>query len=99
MRALDDARSVAGALRFQAHEHANHLQAVSTLIELGAHDDARDLAVRWSRDISRLGRDLRERLADPALAALVLDKATDARDRGVELRIGPDTALPAAARG
>jgi sensor histidine kinase regulating citrate/malate metabolism len=95
MRALDDARSVAGALRFQAHEHANHLQAVSTLIELGAHDDARDLAVRWSRDISRLGQDLREAVADPALAALVLDKATDARDRGLELRIAPDTAFPA----
>lgn len=97
MRALDDARSVAGALRFQAHEHANHLQAVSTLIELGAHDDARDLAVRWSRDISRLGQDLREAVADPALAALVLDKATDARDRGLELRIAPDTAFPAPA--
>lgn len=95
MRALDDARSVAGALRFQAHEHANHLQAVSTLIELGAHDDARDLAVRWSRDISALGADLRARIGDPALAALVLDKATDARDRGLELRIAPDTALPA----
>ncbi|MCD2194363.1 sensor histidine kinase [Actinomycetospora endophytica] len=95
MRALDDARSVAGALRFQAHEHANHLQAVATLIELGAHDDARDLAVRWSRDISSLGEDLRARIADPALAALVLDKATDARDRGLELRITPDTAFPA----
>ncbi|WP_285593271.1 sensor histidine kinase [Actinomycetospora sp. NBRC 106378] len=92
MRALDDARSVAGALRFQAHEHANHLQAVSTLIELGAHDDARDLAVRWSRDIADLGADLRERIADPALAALVLDKATDARDRGVDLRVRGRTA-------
>lgn len=93
MRALDDARSVAGALRFQAHEHANHLQAVSTLIELGAHDDARDLAVRWSRDIADLGADLRERIADPALAALVLDKATDARDRGVDLRVTGRTAV------
>ncbi|MDL5157302.1 sensor histidine kinase [Actinomycetospora termitidis] len=95
MRALDDARSVAGALRFQAHEHANHLQAVSTLIELGAHDDARDLAVRWSRDIADLGADLRERIADPALAALVLDKATDARDRGVDLRVSGGSAATA----
>ncbi|MCD2187164.1 sensor histidine kinase [Actinomycetospora soli] len=93
MRALDDARSVAGALRFQAHEHANHLQAVSTLIELGAHDDARELAVRWTRDITDLGADLRERIADPALAALVLDKATDARDRGVDLRVTGRTSV------
>ncbi|MFC5062061.1 sensor histidine kinase [Actinomycetospora atypica] len=93
MRALDDARSVAGALRFQAHEHANHLQAVSTLIELGAHDDARELAVRWSRDIADLGVDLRERIADAGLAALVLDKATDARDRGVDLRVTAESAL------
>ncbi|MEJ2867561.1 sensor histidine kinase [Actinomycetospora sp. OC33-EN08] len=92
MRALDDARSVAGALRFQAHEHANHLQAVSTLIELGAHDDARELAVRWSRDLADLGDDLRDRIADPALAALVLDKATDARDRGVDLRVSGGSA-------
>ncbi|MDF2975788.1 MAG: signal transduction histidine kinase regulating citrate/malate metabolism, partial [Actinomycetospora sp.] len=99
-RELDDARTVARALRFAAHEHANHLQAVSTLIELGAQDDARDLAQRWTRDL--LGdddSDLRERLADPALAALVLDKATDARDRGLALRIGPRTALDAGDAG
>ncbi len=102
-RELDDARTVTRALRFAAHEHANHLQAVSTLIELGAQDDARDLAQRWSRDLlgddGADGADLRERLADPALAALVLDKATDARDRGLALRIGPRTALDAGDAG
>ncbi|HSK61786.1 MAG TPA: hypothetical protein VK935_22310, partial [Actinomycetospora sp.] len=96
-RELDDARTVARALRFAAHEHANHLQAVSTHIELGAQDDARDLAQRWTRDLlgdeGGDGADLRRRLADPALAALVLDKATDARDRGLVLRIDPLTAL------
>ncbi|WP_345418928.1 sensor histidine kinase [Actinomycetospora chlora] len=98
-RELDDARSVTRALRFAAHEHANHLQAVSTLIELGAHDDARALAQRWTHDL--LGGadggagtgELRDRLADPALAALVLDKAADARDRGLVLRVGETTAL------
>ena len=54
-RELDDARSVTRALRFAAHEHANHLQAVSTLIELGAQDDARDLAQRWTRDLLDAG--------------------------------------------
>lgn len=99
-RELDDARSVTRALRFAAHEHANHLQAVSTLIELGAQDEARELAQRWTRDLLASGdEDLRERLADPALAALVLDKAADARDRGLELRIGEQTALAAADAG
>jgi two-component system, CitB family, sensor kinase len=107
-RELDDARSVTRALRFAAHEHANHLQAVSTLIELGAQDDARNLAQRWTRDLLAAGDragdgvgdgDLRDRLADPALAALVLDKATDARDRGLALRIGEGTALDAADTG
>ena len=103
-RELDDARSVTRALRFAAHEHANHLQAVSTLIELGAQDDARDLAQRWTRDLLDAGDgagdgDLRDRLADPALAALVLDKATDARDRGLALRVGEGTALDAADTG
>ncbi|WP_328305465.1 sensor histidine kinase [Actinomycetospora sp. NBC_00405] len=107
-RELDDARSVTRALRFAAHEHANHLQAVSTLIELGAQDDARDLAQRWTRDLLDAGDgtghgagdgDLRDRLADPALAALVLDKATDARDRGLALRIGEGTALDPADTG
>ncbi|MHC1559806.1 sensor histidine kinase [Actinomycetospora sp. C-140] len=100
-RELDDARSVTRALRFAAHEHANHLQAVSTLIELGAHDDARDLAQRWNHDLLDSAssgsdgshEDLRDRIADPALAALVLDKATDARDRGLELRVGDTTSL------
>ena len=100
-RELDDARSVTRALRFAAHEHANHLQAVSTLIELGAHDDARDLAQRWNHELldGAHDGDLRDRLADPALAALVLDKATDARDRGLELRVGDSTALDADAAG
>ncbi|MEJ2864851.1 sensor histidine kinase [Actinomycetospora flava] len=99
-RELDDARSVTRALRFAAHEHANHLQAVSTLIELGAQDDARELAQRWSRDLLATGDgELRDRLADPALAALVLDKAADARDRGLELRVGEETALTAAEAG
>ncbi|GAA4887031.1 sensor histidine kinase [Actinomycetospora straminea] len=93
-RELDDARSVTRALRFAAHEHANHLQAVSTLIELGAEDDARELAQRWTRDLlAGSDGELRDRIADPALAALVLDKAADARDRGLELRVGDDTAL------
>ncbi|GAA4909589.1 sensor histidine kinase regulating citrate/malate metabolism [Actinomycetospora succinea] len=99
-RELDDARSVTRALRFAAHEHANHLQAVSTLIELGAQDDARELAQRWTRDLLATGDDeLRDRLADPALAALVLDKAADARDRGLELRVGEGTALTEAEVG
>ena len=99
-RELDDARSVTRALRFAAHEHANHLQAVSTLIELGAQDDARELAQRWSRDLLATGDgELRDRLADPALAALVLDKAADARDRGIELRVGEQTALSQAEAG
>ncbi|MFC5142294.1 ATP-binding protein [Actinomycetospora rhizophila] len=99
-RELDDARSVTRALRFAAHEHANHLQAVSTLIELGAQDDARELAQRWSRDLLASSDDeLRDRLADPALAALVLDKAADARDRGLELRVGEQTTLSAAEAG
>jgi two-component system CitB family sensor kinase len=95
LRALDDARSLAGALRFQAHEHANRLQAVATLVELGAHDDARDLAVRWGRDVAGVGDEIGARIADPALAALLVDKATDARDRGLEMRLGPGTELSA----
>ncbi|MDD7965136.1 sensor histidine kinase [Actinomycetospora lemnae] len=99
-RELDDARSVTRALRFAAHEHANHLQAVSTLIELGAGDDARELAQRWTRDLlAGADGELRDRIADPALAALVLDKAADARDRGLELRVGDDTALADADAG
>src|SRR5699024_1096367 len=42
------------ALRAQTHEHANRLHTVSTLIELGRTQEARDFAVRDKQEAQRL---------------------------------------------
>jgi two-component system CitB family sensor kinase len=82
-------------LRAQAHEFSNKLHVVGGLIELGRLDDA----VRFVAETSLVQQELvdlvQERIADPALAALLLAKAASSSERQVEFRLARDTLLPA----
>ncbi|HTJ61669.1 MAG TPA: sensor histidine kinase [Candidatus Saccharimonadales bacterium] len=95
LRELDTARDLAQALRAQAHEFSNKLHVVSGLIELGRLDDA----IRFVAETSLVHQELvdlvQERIADPALAALLLAKAALASERRVEFRLANDALLPA----
>jgi two-component system, CitB family, sensor kinase len=95
LRELDTARDLAQALRAQAHEFSNKLHVVGGLIELGRLDDA----VRFVAETSLVHQELvdlvQERIADPALAALLLAKAALASERRVEFRLATDALLPA----
>lgn len=89
---LDTARSLADALSAQAHEHANRLHSVVTMIELGEQDAAADLAVA---DRSS-AQGLIDRLAgDPAPSAigLLVAKAAAASALDVELTVAEGTDL------
>jgi two-component system CitB family sensor kinase len=95
LRELDTVRGLAQALRAQAHEFSNKLHVVGGLIELSRLDEA----VRFVAETSLVHQELidlvQERIADPALAALLLAKATVASERRVEFRLASDARLPA----
>jgi two-component system, CitB family, sensor kinase len=95
LQQLHTERSLAHALRTQAHEFYNKLHAVSGLIELGRTSDAVGLISSTALVHQELVDRVRERVGDPTLAALLLAKASVASERGVEFRLADDSRLSA----
>jgi two-component system CitB family sensor kinase len=94
MRELDDVRSLADALRAQEHEFAHRLHVVAGLIEVGRYEEAVGFIKRSSLVHQALVASIVDSVGDPILLGLLLGKAAVASERGVELRIGPETRLP-----
>jgi two-component system, CitB family, sensor kinase len=96
---LDSVRGFAESLRSQAHEAANRLHTVVSLVELGRYDQA----VEFATAELALAQELTDRVVDavsePVLAALLLGKAAEANERGVELVITPETEIDDAVLG
>ncbi|MFF2377327.1 ATP-binding protein [Streptomyces xiamenensis] len=90
---LDSARGFAEALRSQAHESANRLHTVVTMIELGRPEQAVEFATVELASAQALADRLTDEVQEPALAALLLGKAAQAAEKGVELEITDDTAV------
>jgi two-component system CitB family sensor kinase len=90
---LTSVRGFAEALRASNHEAANRLHTVVTLIEL----DRPGEAVRFATGELAAQQELVDRLLaaveEPVLAALVLGKVAQARERGIELSVGAMTAV------
>ena len=90
---LTTARGLAEALRSQAHEAANRLHTVVSLVEIGRPEQA----VEFATAELVLAQELTDRVvgavAEPVLAALLLGKAAEASERGVELTITPETEI------
>ncbi|HEX4814256.1 MAG TPA: sensor histidine kinase [Nonomuraea sp.] len=91
-RELDDTSSATEALRAQAHEFANRMHTVVGLLELGEHEAAIGFITRTTR--SAYAADLRARVKDPTLAALLLAKSAEAAERGATLVLSDDSAVP-----
>ncbi|MFT3877572.1 MAG: sensor histidine kinase [Propioniciclava sp.] len=92
---LATTQSLADALHAQAHEAANKLHTVITLIEVGRSDAAVAFATQ-DLDASRRQRDaILAAVEEPAVAALLLGKVSQAAERGVALDLDPDAHLPA----
>jgi two-component system, CitB family, sensor kinase len=85
---LGTVRSLVASLRAQAHEAANRLHTVVTLVDLGDTDAALRLATSEARSAQDLADRLVGRLDEPALVALLLGKASEAHERGVALVVG-----------
>ena len=92
---LDSARGLTEALRSQAHESANRLHAIVSLIELGHPDRALAFATDELAALAAAHRQRgRARCGEPALTALLLGKAAQAGERGIDFRIGEDAEWP-----
>ncbi|UPK73774.1 sensor histidine kinase [Nocardioidaceae bacterium SCSIO 66511] len=91
---LDRARSLADALRSQQHEAQNRMHTVVSLIELGHEERAKAFAVDGLHVTQRLTDDLVSSIREPALAALLLGKASEAAELGVDLAVETEGELP-----
>ncbi|GAB7038423.1 MULTISPECIES: sensor histidine kinase [Catenuloplanes] len=90
---LDSVRGLTEALRAQAHEAANRLHTVLTMVELGRADEAVRLATAELELAQQLTDQVVGAVAEPALAALLLGKSAQAAERGVELVVDPRSRL------
>ncbi|MGI5403018.1 sensor histidine kinase [Streptomyces sp. CA-135486] len=90
---LDSERGFTQALRSQAHEAANRLHTVVSLIELGRADEAVDFATAELELAQVLTDRVVGAVGEPVLAALLLGKAAQANERGVELVLAEDSRI------
>ncbi|MFC6061277.1 sensor histidine kinase [Streptomyces ochraceiscleroticus] len=90
---LDSVRGFAEALRSQAHEAANRLHTVVSLIELGRADEAVDFATAELELAQALTDRVVGAVGEPVLAALLLGKAAQANEYGVELTLTEDSGI------
>jgi sensor histidine kinase regulating citrate/malate metabolism len=91
---LDSARGLAEALRSQAHEAANRLHSVISLIELGRTEQALTFATEELTLAQQLTDLVVSAVHEPVLAALLLGKAAEANERGVTLEVDPASSVP-----
>lgn len=92
---LDSARGLTEALHAQAHESANRLHTIVSLIELGHPERALAFATEELQVAQVLTDRVVGSVQEPALTALLLGKASEARERGIDLRIEPGAQWPA----
>ncbi len=91
---LDRVQGFSDALRAQAHESANRLHTVISLIELGETEHALTFAVAELQTAQSLADRVLEGVGNPAVAALLLAKSAQAAERGIELTVRQGSYLP-----
>ncbi|WP_232318082.1 sensor histidine kinase [Neomicrococcus aestuarii] len=81
-------------MRAQTHEFANQLHTISGLIQLGEYDEVVKFVdgIRWS--MTRLNEDVTSMIHEPAIAALLIAKASIAAERNIDFDLTEDSSLP-----
>ena len=87
-------RHVTDTLRAQAHEFDNRLHTIAGLIEIGESEEAVRFVHRVTSSRSEFSAAVTAAVRDPSVAALLIAKASQAAELGVELSIDPDSELP-----
>jgi two-component system, CitB family, sensor kinase len=84
---LSEARVLGAELRKQAHEHANHLQMIIALIEMGEHDEAVRVCAKYAEMPQQLTAQVLAEATDPVLASRLQVSHARAKRNGVELTL------------
>ena len=91
-RQLDAVGTMSSALRAQRHEFANQLHTIAGFMGIGQHRQARDyVAGLVATGPLKFPVDQAGLLQDPYLQAFLGAKGVEADERGVTLRLGPET--------
>ncbi|MET0448821.1 MAG: ATP-binding protein [Aeromicrobium sp.] len=85
--------SITDTLRAQTHEFANQLHTISGLVQLGEYDEVTSLVGVLTRRRAEITDAVTQRVADPAVAALLIAKSSVAAEAGVTLALAPSSAL------
>jgi two-component system CitB family sensor kinase len=85
--------SITDTLRAQTHEFANQLHTISGLVQLGEYDEVTSLVGVLTRRRAEISDFVTQRVADPAVAALLIAKSSVAAEAGVALSITPSSGL------
>lgn len=93
LRELDGERGLTESLRAQQHEFANRMHAIAGLLELGRPAEALRYLAEVRGTEAEFDNVLRTHIAAPQIVGLLLGKAAEASERGVELTIAPETWL------
>jgi two-component system, CitB family, sensor kinase len=92
-RELGIVRDATDTLRAQTHEFANQLHVISGLVQLHEYDEVVRFIEAVVKGRAALDQDVTSRVLDPALAALLVAKASLAAERNVVLRLADGAAL------
>ncbi|GAA1986685.1 ATP-binding protein [Microbacterium pumilum] len=95
----ESVRTLGEALRAQTHEHGNRMHTAVALMELGRTDEAIELLTETARSSQELVDKVVARDGDPTVAALLLGKAAQAAERGVDWRVDMQPAIPRTSLG
>ncbi|NUP01213.1 MAG: sensor histidine kinase [Nonomuraea sp.] len=87
---LDSTRRMADGLRAHAHEAANRLHTVVSLVGLGHPERAVEFATSNMRATQALTDRVVNAISEPVVAALLLGKSAEANERGVGLVVVDD---------
>jgi sensor histidine kinase regulating citrate/malate metabolism len=91
---LSSLKVLTDTLRSQAHEAANKLHTIVTMVEMGRADQAVTFATHELELSQQLVDRLSSAVGEPALVALLLGKTAQADERGIELTVTEETHLP-----
>ncbi len=89
---LDAVGTMSTALRAQRHEFANQLHTIAGFMSIGQYESAKEYLARISATGPlKFPVEQAELLQDPYLQAFIGAKGVEASERGVALRVGPET--------
>ena len=90
-RELAGERSLTESMRAQQHEFANRMHAIAGLLELGRPAEALEYIDEIRGITADLDQTLRAHIGSPQIVGLMLGKAAEANERGIDFSIAPDT--------